>query len=190
MGDFFIRFVTFTSNLVGWLILLTPGVGWDIMGYESEPLPSYPNLRNFSYFFKLITPLHCLLIRFIYRVSIPPLHQPDCPRNSLRLHAQCIDGAAGHPLRYVCLPPLDVHPYGVDPCGFHCLLYRWVLPLSAWPAFLRHHRDPSRRPMVELRQDLEYPHSHHPALAIIQQHRLRHRLIHCYTGPHHYSCTF
>ena len=27
---------------VGWLILLLPGVGWDIMGYESEPLSSYP----------------------------------------------------------------------------------------------------------------------------------------------------
>ena len=32
-----------------WLILLPPSVGWDIMGYESEPLPSYLDLRNFSY---------------------------------------------------------------------------------------------------------------------------------------------
>ena len=27
--------------LVVWFILISPGVGWDIMGYESEPLPSY-----------------------------------------------------------------------------------------------------------------------------------------------------
>ena len=24
----------------GWVILLSPGVGWYIMGYESEPLPN------------------------------------------------------------------------------------------------------------------------------------------------------
>ena len=28
-------------------------VGWDIMGYESEPLPSYNKLRNRSYSIKL-----------------------------------------------------------------------------------------------------------------------------------------
>ena len=56
MGDFSIRFVTFTSTLVGlvgWLILRLPGVGWGIMGYESEPLPSYHDLRNCSYSIKL-----------------------------------------------------------------------------------------------------------------------------------------
>ena len=39
-GCFFICFMAFTSNHVGWLIILPPGVGWDIMGYESEPPPS------------------------------------------------------------------------------------------------------------------------------------------------------
>ena len=39
--------------IVGWLILLPPGVGWDIMGYESEPLPYYPRLRNCSYYIML-----------------------------------------------------------------------------------------------------------------------------------------
>ena len=34
---------------VGWLIILTPGVFWDIMGYESDPLPSYIKLRNCYY---------------------------------------------------------------------------------------------------------------------------------------------
>ena len=48
MGDFFVRFVTFTSTLVGWLILLPPRVDWDIMGYELEPLPSYHKLSNLS----------------------------------------------------------------------------------------------------------------------------------------------
>ena len=27
------------NTSVGWLILLTPGIGWDIMGYESDTLP-------------------------------------------------------------------------------------------------------------------------------------------------------
>ena len=36
-----ICFIMFTSNHAGWLIILPPGVGCDIMGYESEPLHSY-----------------------------------------------------------------------------------------------------------------------------------------------------
>ena len=39
-GCFFHIFVTFTNTLDGWLILLPPRVGWDIMGYESETLRS------------------------------------------------------------------------------------------------------------------------------------------------------
>ena len=60
--------------LVGCLVLLMPGVGWYIIGYESEPLPSYPELRNCSYYVKLITPLPRLFLQFIYRVLILPLH--------------------------------------------------------------------------------------------------------------------
>ena len=33
------------QTIVGWLILLPPGVGWDIVGYESDLLPSYTELR-------------------------------------------------------------------------------------------------------------------------------------------------
>ena len=39
--EFLIRFVTFTTTLVSWLIIVTPSVGWDIMGYESYNIPSY-----------------------------------------------------------------------------------------------------------------------------------------------------
>ena len=35
--------------LISWLTLLPPVVGWDIMGCESEPLPSYNKLSNCSY---------------------------------------------------------------------------------------------------------------------------------------------
>ena len=35
-----IYYYTYQSWLVGWLILLPPRVGWDIMGYESETLSS------------------------------------------------------------------------------------------------------------------------------------------------------
>ena len=121
------------SWLVGWLITLLPGVVWDIMGYESDPLPSYPELRNCPHYVKLIKPPPCLLIRFIYRVLIPPLHQPARPRNPPCLLAQCIDGVAGHPLHSGCLPPLDVHPDGVETRIFHRILYLWILPLSTFP---------------------------------------------------------
>ena len=116
---------------VEWLIILLPGVGWDIMGYESEPLPPYPKLRNCSYSVKLITPFPHLFLRFVYRVLIPPVHHPYCPRNPLRLRLQCIYRAAGHLLRYGRLPTLDVYSDGVCPRGVHYLLYRWILPLSA-----------------------------------------------------------
>ena len=39
--------------MVGWLILLPPIVGWDIMGYESDPLPSYLGLSNYSCYITL-----------------------------------------------------------------------------------------------------------------------------------------
>ena len=34
---------------VGWLIILPRGVGWGIMGYKPKRLPSYIELRKFSY---------------------------------------------------------------------------------------------------------------------------------------------
>ena len=154
-------------NEVGWLIILLPGVGCYIMGYESDPLTSYPKLSNFSYSVKLIKPLTRLFLHFIYRVLIPPLHQPDRPWHPLHVRAQCTDGATGYPLQYGCLPLLDVNPNGVDLHGFHCLLYRWVLPLPTWPAFRHHHCDSSRLLMVECRQDLEHLPVNHLALAAI-----------------------
>ena len=113
-GLFFINFVMFTSTivgwsvdwLVGWLIILLPGAGWDIMGYESDPLPSYPELRNCSYSVKLITPLPRLFLRIVYCVLIPSEHHPASPRNYLRLCAQCIYRPAGHPLHYIFFPTL------------------------------------------------------------------------------------
>ena len=149
---------------VGCLILLPPGLGWDIMGYESEPLPSYTDLRNYSCSVKLITTLPCLLLRIIYRVFIPQAHHPDCPRHHLRLRAHWIDRPAGHPLRLGCLPSLDIYSDGLYPRGVHHLLYRWIPPLSACLTFRRHPCDPLRHPMVERCQDLEHLPGHHPAM--------------------------
>ena len=167
VGCFFIFFVRFTSNHVGWFILLLPGVGWDIMGYESEPLPSYPELRNCSYSVKLITPIPRLFLRLICRVLIPPAHHPARTRHPLRLHAKFIDRPAGHPLWYVRTLPLCVYSDGVEPRRVHHLLYCWILPLFVGPKFCRHPRDPLGRPMVEFCQDLEHLPSHHPTLTSI-----------------------
>ena len=121
------------SNLVGWLILLPTGVGWYIIGYESEPLHSYPELRNCSYSVKLSTPLPRLFLRLVYCVLIPPAHHPYHPQHIILFHAQCIYSPEGHPIWYVCLPTIGVYSDGVDPRGVHRLLYRWILPLSACP---------------------------------------------------------
>ena len=137
------------------------------MGYESDPLHSYPKLRNRPYYVKLITPLPLLFLCFIYCVLIPPSHQPTRPRHPLRLRAQCIDGVAGHSLYYGRLPPLGIHPNGLDSRVFHCLFYRWVLLLSSCPTFFRHPCDPSCHPMVKLHQDLEHIPGQHPDLSFI-----------------------
>ena len=50
---FNIRLAIPTCWLVGWLILLPPVVGWYTMGCETEPLPSYNDLRKCSYSFTL-----------------------------------------------------------------------------------------------------------------------------------------
>ena len=54
-------------KLVGWVILLPPVVGWDIIGCESVSLPSHKNLRNCSYSFTLIKTKYS---------SNPQLHGP------------------------------------------------------------------------------------------------------------------
>ena len=104
-------------KLVGWLIILPTGVGWYIMGYESDLLRSCPYLRNFSYSVNLFTPVPFLFLRFIYRVLIPPAHHPARLRHPIRLHAHHINREAGHPLSYGCLPPLDVHSDGLIPAA-------------------------------------------------------------------------
>ena len=152
----------------------------------SFPTPGY----NCSYSVKLITYFPHLFLRLIYRVLIPLEHYPDCPRHPLSLLAQCIDRPLGHSLYYGRLPALDVYSDGVEPHGVHCLLYCEILPLSAYPMFLRHPCDLSRCTMVEHHQDLEHLPGHHLALASIEYHQLCHRLVHFSPGPHRCSCTF
>ena len=142
--------------------------GWDIMGCESETLPSYHELRNCSYSVKLITTLPLLHLFLIYRVLIPSEHYPARTRHPLRICAKCIDRTAGYPLLYGHLPPIYVYSNGVEPWRVHRLLYRWILPLSAGPTFCCHPRDPSRRSMVVLCQNLEHLPIHHPTLASIE----------------------
>ena len=137
------------------------------MEYESEPLPFYSDLSNCSYSVIFLTPLPCLFLWFVYRVLILPAYHLAVPRHMLRLRAQYIDRASDHPLRYVHLLPYDFHSNGVDSHCVHRLIYRFVLPLSTYPAFLDHSGDPSRHLIMEFRQDLEHLPGHHPALAAI-----------------------
>ena len=53
------------------LIISPPGICWDIMGYESEPLPSYHDLRNFSYNIMLrYTPYLSTLQVYLYGLGL------------------------------------------------------------------------------------------------------------------------
>ena len=52
---------------VGWLILLPPIVGWDIVRYKSGTLPSYTELRNCSY---------SIMLNYTYSPSTPEVHLP------------------------------------------------------------------------------------------------------------------
>ena len=78
MGDFFIRFVTFTSTLVVWLIILPPRVDWDIMGYASDPLTSHIWLSNRSCTlnFKIYTFISWSLY-LLSQILIPPQPMSD-----------------------------------------------------------------------------------------------------------------
>ena len=51
----------------GWLIILPPGVGWDVMGYESDPLPSHLGLSSCSYY---------IMLSYAESTSTPQVHLP------------------------------------------------------------------------------------------------------------------
>ena len=76
-------FVTFTCNQAGWLILLPPGIGWDIMGYESEPLPSYISLSNFSY---------SIMLNYTYYISTPQVHFSNHMHSVVCNHSKMLTG--------------------------------------------------------------------------------------------------
>ena len=161
--------MTFTSNLVGWLV--NSPSDRSSLGYHRVYVRAptvLPQVKELLLTSKIITPIPSLLLVLIYQFLIPPTHHPARSRNPLRLCAQCIDRPAGHPTLYGGLQSLDVYSDGVDPCGVHHILYRWILPLSACPTFRCHPRDLSRRPMVERRQDLEHLPGHHPTLSSIE----------------------
>ena len=106
----------------------------------------------------------------------------------IRLRAQIIDGASDQPFCYGSLSHTDIHTNEVEPHSFHCIHYRRVIPLSACPEFFRHPCDPLRRLVVETLQKLDQPPGHHPDLAAVQEHRLRHHLINISPGPHCCFC--
>ena len=79
------------------------------MGYESEPLPSYNELRNQSYsiMFKL-KHIPRLLFRFMYHFLIPPSHNPARTWPLLLLGTELIYGAECHLCRDGRLPSPNV----------------------------------------------------------------------------------
>ena len=160
--------------LVGWLILLPPGVGWDTMRYESKPFPYYHKLRNCYYYIKL---------SYTASSSTPRVHLLRPGPNIAPT------GSSLASTLYLWTPP-DKHPDGVVPHIFHCLHYWGVLPLCTCHAFHCHHYDLSRLPVVEPLQDLEHLPSHHPALSVVQEHQLHHGLIRRSSGSHCYSRSF
>ena len=120
-------------TLIGWLILLPPSVGWDIMGYESEPLPYYLGLSNCFY---------SIMLNYTESPTTPQVHSPR-PGPTISpsglspetdpLNTEFIDEVVGHLFRYCCLPPPDILSNGMNSCGFHCHQHLGVFKLPARP---------------------------------------------------------
>ena len=81
------------TGSIGWLILLPPSVGWDIMGYESYTLPSYIELSNCSNYNMLNYTDYLSTLQFHFHTLISPSYPPDRPRPPLCLNAEFINGA-------------------------------------------------------------------------------------------------
>ena len=89
--------------LVGWLLILPPGVGWGIMGCESDPLPSYIRLRNCSYY---------IMLNYTDYLYTPQVHLPHpgstIPSTGLFLASappwRIVDKWCGMPLFPIWLP--------------------------------------------------------------------------------------
>ena len=97
------------------LTLLQPPVGWYIMGYESDPLPSCRWIRNCSYP-KKITIVISGLLYLPSHVLFPPPHESTRPRNLLCPRAQPISGPVVNVRRNVVLKFLYVLLDGPYPC--------------------------------------------------------------------------
>ena len=78
---------------VSWLILLPTGLGWYIVGYESEPLPYYINLRNCS---------HSIMFKYTDSPSTLQVHLP-CPGTTISSSGSYLDSAP---------PRCRVHKWG------------------------------------------------------------------------------
>ena len=94
-------------NYASWLILLPPILGWDIMGYESDPLSYYLGLNNCSYY---------IILNYAEYQTTPPLHLP-CPDTTISSSGSSRASAA---------PRRRVHRWGDRP---HFQLW---LPAAYW----------------------------------------------------------
>ena len=113
------------------LTLFPPSVHWDIMGYESETLPSYRYLSNRSYTIKFKNIFISGLLYLPSHIVIPPPHKNMSSQNPLLSSAQLIYEPKDHMCRNGGLTTLYILLDCTKTYGFHHLSHRGPLPLFA-----------------------------------------------------------
>ena len=186
----FVFYVLLANDLqVGWLIPLLTGVGWDIIGYESETLTYYNELKNCLYSIKLSytkslsnpkvhlsRPGITIAPTISYPASNPPLWtahrwggRPPFPICS-PVASWCTPRWGVSPR--IPLPPLQ-RGGGTPTLGLPCFL-----PLSPWSVAPPGGGTPS------------VPWASTPSQPSSCEHWLHHCLIHQYLAPNHCSYYF
>ena len=149
------------------------------MGYESEPLPSYNNVRTCCYF---------IILSYIYSTSTSQIR---LPRFDLTI------SSSGSSLESTT-PWYRAHRWGGMtpvprwlPYVSECTPVWGIIPLllappppGDIPTFFRHPHNPSVRPVVKPLQDLQNFPRHHPTFSALQHHCMCHCFVHHPMSPH------
>ena len=131
------------------LTLIPIYVGYNIMGYKSEPLPSYRYLRNFSYIINLKTTISSGSRYLPSRVLFPPLHKLAHSRHPLFPCEQIIYGPEVHLRHCGVLTPLHIIidlPY---PSGLQYFSHWGEIPLPNHRKMRRNPCGTSSYPMMK-----------------------------------------
>ena len=152
------------------LTLLSLVVGWYMMGYEPDTLPSYNKLRDCYY---------SIILNYTDSPSTPQIH---VPRPDPTISSSVSSPASSQPWYRVHewggMPPVPQWSHVISKCtpvwGVRPMLILLpplgIFPLFAHNMFFRNPCDTLVCLMVNLLQDLQHLLRHHPNFTTIQNH--------------------